>query len=355
MGQIPDSLEAVTDDWLLTLVQHDKALHGEDVTHIARRQVGDGIGQSGEFSRVTATTASGLTKDYFLKLRAPLDGMHQVALHYRMYEKEFKFYTELAGQMPARTPQIFYAEFDKQNEKIVLLMEFMDSWHSPDQIVGATDKQVRSAIKALAKISAPLWGKTSALEWLPTYADGYLHETHGDMQACAPIFAERFMDALPIAQQDFDRMISGWPAIMEKLCEGPLTFTHNDFRSENLFFSADDSEVAVIDWQLISAIRPSWDFAYLIGTNIKTDMRRANQQQYIDLYLAELAKHGISYAEADLREDMKWTLLGNATIPVIGGSNFVISNARSFELFKQIGIRLFETILDFDAFSVLNK
>ena len=354
MGQIPENLESVTVEWLLTLVQHDKEMDGEDITHIAYRQVGDGIGQSGEFSRVTAATASGLTKNYFLKLRAPLDGMHQVALHYRMYEKEIKFYTELAGQMSARTPQIFYSEFDKENEKIVLLMEFMDGWHSPDQIVGATDRQIRSAIKALAKISAPLWGKTSTIEWLPTYADGYLRETQYDMQACAPIFAERFMNALPIARQDFDRMISGWPLIMDKLCEAPLTFTHDDFRVENLFFSADDSEVAVIDWQLIAAIRPSWDFAYLISTNIQTDMRRANQQDYIDLYLAELAEHGVNYAEADLREDMKWTLLGNASIPVIGGANFVISNARSFELFQQMSVRLFETVLDFDALSVLN-
>ena len=354
MGQIPENLESVTVEWLLTLVQHDKEMDGEDITHIAHRQVGDGIGQSGEFSRVTAATASGLTKNYFLKLRAPLDGMHQVALHYRMYEKEIKFYTELAGQMSARTPQIFYSEFDKENEKIVLLMEFMDGWHSPDQIVGATDRQIRSAIKALAKISAPLWGKTSTIEWLPTYADGYLRETQHDIQACAPIFAERFMSALPIARKDFDRVISGWPVIMDKLCEAPLTFTHDDFRVENLFFSADDSEVAVIDWQLIAAIRPSWDFAYLIGTNIQTEIRRANQQDYIDLYLAELAEHGVNYAEADLREDMKWTLLGNASIPVIGGANFVISNARSFELFQQMSVRLFETVLDFDALSVLN-
>ena len=91
MGQIPENLESVTVEWLLTLVQHDKEMDGEDITHIAYRQVGDGIGQSGEFSRVTAATASGLTKNYFLKLRAPLDGMHQVALHYRMYEKEIKF------------------------------------------------------------------------------------------------------------------------------------------------------------------------------------------------------------------------------------------------------------------------
>ena len=40
MGQIPENLESVTVEWLLTLVQHDKEMDGEDITHIAHRQVG---------------------------------------------------------------------------------------------------------------------------------------------------------------------------------------------------------------------------------------------------------------------------------------------------------------------------
>ena len=37
MGQIPENLESVTVEWLLTLVQHDKEMDGEDITHIAYR------------------------------------------------------------------------------------------------------------------------------------------------------------------------------------------------------------------------------------------------------------------------------------------------------------------------------
>ena len=50
---------------------------------------------------------------------------------------------------------------------------------------------------------------------------------------------------------------------------------------------------------------------------------------------------------------MKWTLLGISTIPVIGGANFDASNERSFELFKTIAQRHFETVADYDALSVL--
>jgi len=141
--------------------------------------------------------------------------------------------------------------------------------------------------------------------------------------------------------------------ILTELSTGTLTLTHYDYRIENLFFSSDESEVAVIDWQLLSSVKPSWDFAYLVGTNIDTDLRRTRQQEYIELYLKGLLERGIDYSEAQLREDMKWTLLGLSVIPVIGGSNFDAENERSFELFKTIAVRHFETVADFDALSVI--
>ena len=91
----------------------------------------------------------------------------------------------------------------------------------------------------------------------------------------------------------------------------------------------------------------------MIGTNIATDDRRRHEQEYINLYLSELTARGIDYSESQLREDMKWTLLGISTIPVIGGANFDASNERSFELFKTIAQRHFETIADYDALSVI--
>ena len=188
---------------------------------------------------------------------------------------------------------------------------------------------------------------------MPDFRADFLRETIGDMQACEAIFFDRFGEHLSISREDFSRMVASWPTILDKLSDGILTFTHYDYRVENLFFSQDAERVAVIDWQLIAAIRPSWDFAYLIGTNIATDDRRQHEKEYINLYLSELKARGIDYSESQLREDMKWTLLGISTIPVIGGANFDASNERSFELFKTIAQRHFETIADYDALSVI--
>ena len=351
---IPTSMHEVTDQWLIEILSSQQAFADDPISSVDRQSVGDGIGQVGEFNKVVVTTESSKQSTLFLKLRAPIEGMHAVALRYKMYEKEVRFYNELAAQMDVRTPEVYYADYDPETENVALLMEFLDGWHSPDQITGASHNQTLAAIKQLAAINTPYWNRTQDLPWLPTMQTDYMQQTISDMAACSDIFFQRFGTELPISKSDFDRIIESWPAILDGLSEGNLTLTHYDYRVENMFFSSDESEVAVIDWQLIGALRAGWDLAYLIGTNIPSEQRRANEQQYIDLYLDCMRDRGVNYSEAELRHDMKWSLLGLCSIAVIGGANFDVSNERSFELFKVISIRLFEAIAEHEALSVIS-
>ena len=303
---IPTSMHEVTDQWLIDILSSQQAFADDPISSVDRQSVGDGIGQVGEFNKVVVTTESSKQTTLFLKLRAPIEGMHAVALRYKMYEKEVRFYNELAAQMDVRTPEVYYADYDPETENVALLMEFLDGWHSPDQITGASHNQTLAAIKQLAAINTPYWNRTQDLPWLPTMQTDYMQQTISDMAACSDIFFQRFGTELPISKSDFDRIIESWPAILDGLSEGNLTLTHYDYRVENMFFSSDESEVAVIDWQLIGALRAGWDLAYLIGTNIPSEQRRANEQQYIDLYLDCMRDRGVNYSEAELRHDMKW-------------------------------------------------
>ncbi len=351
---IPTSMHEVTDQWLIDILSSHQAFADAPISSVDRQSVGDGIGQVGEFNKVVVTTESAKQTTLFLKLRAPIEGMHAVALRYKMYEKEVRFYNELAAHMDVRTPEVYYADYDPETDNVALLMEFLDGWHSPDQITGASHNQTLAAIKQLGAINAPYWNRTQELPWLPTMQTDYMQQTISDMAACSDIFFQRFAGDLPIAKSDFYQIIESWPAILDGLSEGNLTLTHYDYRVENMFFSSDESEVAVIDWQLIGALRAGWDLAYLIGTNIPSEQRRANEQQYIDLYLDCMRDHGVNYSEAELRHDMKWSLLGLCSIAVIGGANFDVSNERSFELFKVISIRLFDAIAEHEALSVIS-
>ena len=100
-------------------------------------------------------------------------------MRYKMYEKEVRFYNELAAKMDVRTPNVLHADYDATEEKVVLLMEYMDGWSSPDQLTGASHQQTKAALKELTKISAPFWGRTQEVDWLPDFQADFLRETLG--------------------------------------------------------------------------------------------------------------------------------------------------------------------------------
>ena len=353
MKNIPSSLAEIDDDWLQGLFIKYGGFDAGSIEHIAKQPMGEGIGQVGQFCKLVVTCKPKKKFSYFLKLRAPIEGMHQVALRYKMYENEVKFYQELATKIEVRTPQIIFADFESESENVILLMELMEGWHSPDQISGANHEQVCLAIEEIPKISAPFWNRTNEIPWIATTKSDHFWSSIQDMKACEEVFYDRLGGDLSISKTDFAHLVDSFPRILTELGDGLLTLTHYDYRIENLFFSANQDQVAVIDWQLMAAIKPSWDFAYLIGTSIQTALRRKNQQEYIDLFLNGLEKYGVNYSETELRKDMKWTLMGLSAIPVIAGANFDVGNERSFELFKVIAKRHFETLADFDALSVI--
>ena len=116
MKDIPNSVAAVSEEWLLNILVDQGAFKPDVIKTIKTQPMGEGIGQTGEFCKVLVETQSSEQSVFFLKLRAPIEGMHQVALRYRMYENEVRFYKELASNLQVRTPQVFYADYNPDTE-----------------------------------------------------------------------------------------------------------------------------------------------------------------------------------------------------------------------------------------------
>ena len=182
MKNIPSNLTEVKDDWLRGLFADYDGFDAQLIKDIEKEKVGEGIGQVGQFCKLSVILTTGEKSSYFLKLRAPVEGMHQVALRYKMYENEVRFYQELAAELVIRTPKVVFADYDPETENVVLLMEFMDGWHSPDQVAGASDAQIRLAITEIPKISAPFWNRTSELTWVSTTKSEHMWSSSQDMK-----------------------------------------------------------------------------------------------------------------------------------------------------------------------------
>lgn len=354
----PACREAVTPNWLReTLTDHPR-FSLDPIRTVALTNLGDGLGQLSALTLADLTCASGRRTQLVIKLHAPVPEMHQVGLAYGHYKNEVKFYAEMAQRVPMRTPEIYVSAMDSAQDRVVIVMEGLRGWHSPDQIAGATAQEVSIAVNALAGLAATFWNAPplEAFPWLRAADSSAYASLPHDYAACLPLALERFESIWPKgSSRSLARIAEGYGALREAMLKRTQVLSHWDYRVENLFF-APGGELAVIDWQLMCLDSPANDLAYLLATNVETALRREIEAEMMMLYLSRLRKHGVvGYGEAQLIADYRLALLSVSVIVIIGGANADIGNPRSRELFARMGSRLLGAIDDWRATDVLDR
>jgi hypothetical protein len=159
----------------------------------------------------------------------------------------------------------------------------------------------RAAIEELVKFQAPLWNspQVAKLDWLadPRRAIG-MFEAMG--QGLEP-FVARFGDSLDAEHIEFFR--SNLPRAGEwvRSWGAPTVVQHGDFRSDNLMMGTAPGApaVTVIDFQTVRLGPPGIDLAYLIGSSLPTEDRRAHEKDLVANYHAQLTSAGIEGFDAD--------------------------------------------------------
>jgi hypothetical protein len=354
----PTSRSDVTESWLRQTLDAHPRFQEDPILTVSLQDLGDGIGQMSALTLASLVCASGRQLQLVVKLQAPVPEMHQVALSYGHYDSEVGFYTEMASDIPMRTPDIYVCAIDELNARVVLIMEAFTDWQSPDQISGATAEQVAIAVAELAGLASTYWNTppTDEFSWLKTADDPVYDSLSADYAACLPILLERFRADWPDqATGTLTAISENYAGVRQAIIDGTQVLSHWDFRVENLFFRA-DGELAVIDWQLMHADNPANDLAYLLATNVEIGLRREIEADIMAIYLKALREQGIEgYGMANLVADYRLALLSISAIPVIGGANADVGNRRSRALFSTMGARLLAAIDDWQAVEMIRS
>lgn len=348
----PASRDEVTASWVRETLQPHPHFQGDPIRDVDLHDLGDGLGQLSSLTLAELTCGSGRRKQLVIKLHASVPEMHQVALAYGHYQSEVHFYAEMAPSVPMRTPDIYISAMDPACGRVVIVMEGFGTWHSPDQIVGASAEEVTIAVSALSGLAATYWNNPPirAFPWLRSPDSPAYASLPQDYAACVPILLDRFERDWPGGSARPLKQIAGsYARIQQALLRRPQVVAHWDYRVENLFYGA-DGELAVIDWQLMRTDVPANDLAYLLACNVSAGLRRDIEADMMARYLAGLRERGVlDYQLTDLELDYRLALLSISAILVIGGANADIGNARSQQLFLTIGARLLAAIDDWQA------
>ena len=357
----PTTTSEVSPQWLT------EALHGSatlpaaaTVSQISADPAAAGIGFMGEVGKLDLTyegDAGDAPPTMVIKFPTASAEIKAMMRPTRVYEREHRFYLELADETPVRTPQAFHVTCETSDdpdvaETYVLVMEDLSGLTIGDQLAGLSPEQTESALVGLAKHHARFWNGAGLenASFVPVINGPLNMAGEAIYGASIDGFKQVFGDALmpemvPIA----DSYGSNHPQLLDRFAAMPHTLVHFDYRADNLFFD-EDGAVVVIDWQAISQGGGAADVGYLLGQNLSTEDRRQHEDALLHAYHGALGAAGVSGYDFDqFFQDYRVGLIYGWVIPVFAVGSLDSSSERAMALWTAVIERVQDAIFHHGA------
>jgi hypothetical protein len=222
---------------------------------------------------------------------------------------ETLFYTELAENLPIRTPECLYGAISDDHKTFTLFLEDLAPAQQGDQIGGGSNGQIEAAVRNLAGLHAPTWNDPSLakLEWI---AQGLSDEFATYIELGTPAFIERYKERLSDEAAETLRSFAAGVRRWIELSPKQKTLVHGDYRLDNLMFENTDLEnagkgirVAAVDWQTLSVGCGGQDLAYLLGKSSPPEQRREHESHMLEVYRESMAELGIERSADEVYAD----------------------------------------------------
>ena len=262
MSTTPTTTAAITAEWLTGALRSSGVIGAPaSVTKVEFEPGSAGVGFMGEVGKLSVTYegADDAPSSIIAKFPTQNPEISAMMRPTRVFEREHRFYADLAAETPVRTPVAYHVVCETNPdpdvaEAYLLLMEDLSGLTEGDQVAGVSVEQASAALTGLAQHHARFWngaGLESA-DFIPP-VDGPLNQAGQSIyEASLPGFKQVFGDLLtPEMDALADAYTAANPSLLAAFGQMPTTLVHFDFRADNLFFDTDGS-VVVIDWQAIS-------------------------------------------------------------------------------------------------------
>ena len=279
---IPDGPTSITASWLKQALSAGVASDLPVLKEVDVEVVGAGVGLMGEVLRCRLTyedDAPSAPDSVIVKLPSPHPKNLKMSKLLQLYKREYSFYIRLAPHVPIHVAALYYGDFEEKTHRFVLVLEDMRGMETGNRIEGATERQAKVAIRAIAKLHGSYWNK---VDRPPVAGLHYsLHPKYRPLVQlaylrCLVPTLKNFGDHF---SEDMRRLAEAYgPRIADHMADvaaQPLTFGHGDFLLDNMFFGPDGSDdFAVIDWQVSGIGSGLYDVASFMSDSVSTETRR---------------------------------------------------------------------------------
>lgn len=360
--RVPTTTSQLTPEWLTAALRSSGSLgQSGSVASIATDPTGAGIGFMGEVGTVSVTytgDAGDAPTRLIAKFPTHSPEVKAMMRPTRVYEREHRFYAELASSTPVRTPAVYHVTCETSDdpavdEQYVLLLEDLKGNELGDQLAGLNVEHTAAALRGRAAHHAHFWNGVGleAAPFVPVI-DGPLNMAgQAIYDASLPGFMQVFGHALQPEMKPIAEIYGrNHPRLLGMFSAMPHTLVHFDYRADNLFFDADSGEVIVIDWQSISKGGGAADVGYLMGQNLDSELRREHELDLLHIYHDTLGRHGVTgYEFEQFFHDYRIGLVYGWVIPVFAVGSLDSSSERAMALWTSVIERVQDAIFQHNA------
>jgi len=359
-SKIPSAVQDVTPEWLTWALRETGIIDKATVTSSDMELI-EGRGVMGQVARVVLRYdhfEEGTPGSLIVKLPSADETRRVDVTRMGLYEREIRFYEELAGQIELRTPLRYYSAMDTDAGEYVLLMEDMAPARVGDNVAGCSLAEAELAIRNLARLHATWWEspRLAGLDWLPVfYADPEQAQMRFE-ESWGP-FLKRFHNVMPASMTEVaEKLKSNVAYVVSSIGESPRTLIHGDFRLDNLFFSSgkDGAALAAVDWQVVSKSKGVFEVAYFLAWSLQPEQRRAKEMDLLGMYHSMLRDNGVAGYDFDqCLKEYRLLMLFPFIRLVTVGVNSDLSHRRLVRLLRTLTERTVAAITDLKSVDLL--
>jgi Ecdysteroid kinase-like family len=316
-----------------------------------------GTGQMSECYRVRLTYADSKPspdrpESVVLKVAATDPVSRQTGLALGLYEREVRFYRDIAPRLGGPIAPCYHAAVDTSTGVFDLLLGDAGPAVVGDEIAGATTEQARLGVVELGRLQGPLLGDTTLAEapWLN-------RESPLNQAMITPLYAgfiDRYGDQIaPNHRLVCERLVAAFDGYLAGEAGRIQGLVHGDYRLDNMLFgtAGADRALTVVDWQTVSWGPALTDLSYFLGCALPTQDRRAEYDALLRAYHEALGPNP-PISLADVREGVRRQSFFGVMMAIVS-SMLVERTERGDRMFMTMLQRHCDHVLDTDALATL--
>ncbi|MGH3957864.1 phosphotransferase [Mycobacterium sp.] len=315
-----------------------------------------GTGQMSECYRVRLTYADDsdtrAPDSVVLKVAATDPVSRQTGVGLGLYEREVRFYRDIAPRLTGPVAPCYHAAFDTAAGVFDVLLGDASPAVVGDEIRGATAVQARLAVTELGRLQAPLLDDTALADAAWLNRDAPISQAL--ITALYAGFVDRYRDQITSQHRVVcERLVGAFDAYLageDSRCHG---LVHGDYRLDNLLFGSAgaDRPLTVVDWQTVTWGPAMTDLAYFLGCALPVADRRAHYDELVQAYHAALGP-AAPISLADVCEAVRRQSFFGVMMAIVS-SMLVERTERGDTMFMTLLQRHCEHVLDTDALAIL--